>query len=296
MKSIMTTAYRNKKYRIRILQAGILTAVLFILLAAPPSVPAREDNLQLGIPLFTEDIGMTAEFVDQLKELVRPDDIIFVRNEAQGIEFLKRFEHGRIAVTSYSLAGLREGLDLLTANKIKAHYLCYSPHLRPDSPTPVAEEQNLLWAVQEARDLARKKSMQLIVISDAARGLSAYGPKLARLADMVGIDFQQWQKLPTDEFRTRALAIIRSMRSENPDIKILAQMSTIPPTGDVTFQGIRIFMAADIETMHAMFTLIAEDIDCLAFSIKTEREGLSLFMKFLKTIRPPAADSRETAE
>lgn len=238
----------------------------------------------LGIPLYSEDSRPEPGFVAMLNEYLSEDDIVFVRKSPTVLALLKGLQKAKVSIIRQSFGALVEDLQFLKSNGVRVDYVCYNPEGWQTSHTPLAELENLDAAVKKAGAFAEDHGARLIVVPDHT--VFEANPRIAVHGGIFAYQFQRWQLLSDLEFRGRVQEITERIRRENPGVKIIAQLSTNPPTGGRNEDGSKELMPVTADQIISKVQSIRDLVDGVGFLVFGESNGHKRLQEVLAKLRP----------
>ncbi len=260
---------------------------LSVALAWAPSVWGGESATNrpfiLGIPLYSEDSRPEPEFVAMLNAYLSEDDIVFVRKSPTVLALLKDVQKARVSIIRQSFAALQDDLLYLKSNGVRVDYVCYNPEGWRTSHTSPEELEDLEAAVKKVRGFADEHGARLIVVPDHT--VFEANPRIAAGSGIFAYQFQRWQLLGDLEFRTKVQEITARIRRENPGIRIIAQLSTNPPTGGREEDGSKELMPVSADQILSKVQSIRDLVDGVGFLVFGEGDGHRRLQEFLAKFR-----------
>ena len=246
---------------------------------------SSNEKLSIGVPLFTGNAPVGEDFIVRLNEVLRPDDILFVRGGPQDVQLLEKVKRGKVAVVRQSTAELKTALEYVRARNIKVDYLCYNPEAGKAGRTPQEEKDNPVRAVKDASRLAQMSGLGLIIATDTSVTLLAYGAEMAEYADIIVIQLEKWQLGTDEDLHNLVSRTVRWLKTGNPRISIFAQFSTHPPAGR-EISGDKEHAVSGAENMLNKVKSIEGLIKGTFVLLKVEDRGYERFFEFSGLLRP----------
>ncbi|MEW6352478.1 MAG: hypothetical protein AB1646_25800 [Thermodesulfobacteriota bacterium] len=239
----------------------------------------------LGIPLYFADSRMEADDIAFLRRFLTDRDILFFRGAPSRNLYARHVRIANTAVIRQSLSDLRRDANAMLQAAIPLDYLCYNPEVWPTSHTPPEEKADLVAATRRARALSRQLNVKLIVVPDTKHTLPLHGKALAALADAFGIQLQAFQLDYPEPFREKTRQLVRIVRSGNPSVPIIAQLSTNPPTGLWDGKTGKVLRPMSPEEIKRRVDAIRDLVDGFGFLLFKGDDGVSRFRNFIELER-----------
>lgn len=250
----------------------------------PTPVILEEETFRLIVPLFSADGELTPEYVSQLNGLLNDDDIIALRAKPQALKLLKECKKGKVCIIRQSLADIQKDAEFLIENSIRFHYICYNPEVFENSRTPKEEIENVVESTKKAAELAKRHGAQLILIPDSWETLPKFGAEMAKYADIFAIQCQRWQLMPDKEFRAKIAELVAVVRKGNPNVPVIAQLSTAPPALERTNQG-KDYTPQTADQLAAKLDCIRDLFDGVGSLVFKPGDGFEQFKGFVSRVR-----------
>ncbi|UCD34864.1 MAG: hypothetical protein JSU90_11330 [Nitrospiraceae bacterium] len=283
--TVCSEQYGKAHAAARITAAVLLLAFSCLAFSTGSGTANDETSFRLAIPLYAEDGPLPHGFTGKLKDLLRPEDILFVRG-GEEIPLVQALDRGKVALVSPSLEGLEKGLTLLLSRNVRVDFLCYSPDALSKGDTPQEEKDDPRGAVKKARALAQEHGLGLILSPDTSVTLLAFGADMAPHADIFMVQLQRWQLFERETFMNMAERTIWWVRKGSSDVPVFAQLSTNPPVHRKA--GIRDGMVpASADDMMERVRALENRTSGAAFLLYTADNGPDRFLEFLRMLRPP---------
>jgi hypothetical protein len=201
--------------------------------------------------------------VNTFRSYLNTNDYIIAKPNAQNLKFvfqlpgLKGVEYFSLDEIKTNAAGLKSmGVNFISYD-IEPEY---SPS--SDMADPVA-------SVKSASDIVHKAGLLFMVSTTRNLDLQ-YASQFAPFADIYNPQGQALQSSPS-EYASFYKDITAKIRTANPHIKILAQVSTL---------------RGDLQSMQQSFSLVAPYVDGVIFWYGTTPEQLMLIKQFLNWLKP----------
>lgn len=246
----------------------------------------RASELRLIVPLYVADAPTPPELVATLNRRLADRDLVAIKGTRAVMDFARGLAPGHRIVIRQSLADLERDAGTLAAAGIAFDYLCYNPEIFPTSHTPAGEKDNPVAAARDARALADRLGVQLMIVTDSFKTLPAHGAGMAVHADLFGVQLQRWQTLPVAEFRAQAAELIAPLRQANPSLVVIGQLSTNPPAGAPGEDGAKVLAAPGVDELAERVESLADLVDGISFLLYSENGGLDRFAALLGRLRP----------
>lgn len=233
------------------------------------------------IPLWARDSAIEPAYVAQWNNYLKDDDIICVKGKPAIIRLLKEIKKGKKAIIRQSIADIEKDIEFLKTEGIEFDYICYNPEDWPTSHTPEEEKKDVVSAVKKVSAIAKKHGVGLIIVTDTKKTLPKHGAEMAQYADIFAIQFQDYQFLPNNEFRKKVVEAVSIIKRDNPNMPIIAQISTNPPKRGVKSKS-KNETPVTVDEMLSKVSAIEDLIDGVAFLLSKEGEGVERFKEFLQ--------------
>ncbi len=250
------------------------------------SSAGQDEELSIGVPLFTGEAPVGEDFIVRLNDVLRPDDILFVRGGPAFVELLRKVKRGRVAIVRQSIAALKEDLEYLRSRDIQVAYLCYNHEAGKASLTPQEEKDDPVRAVRDASRLAQMNGLKLIVSPDTSTTLLAYGAEMAGYADILVMQLEQWQRGTEEDLQSLVRRTVRWLKMGNPDIIMYAQFSSHPPAGRNVSDKKEEHADAGAEDMLRKVKSVEGMIKGAIVLLKDGDAGRDRFFEFSALLRP----------
>lgn len=273
----------SKRIGLVLLVITVIAPCLFLTYTAHGGVKKK---LRLGISLYAVDVPkLEPSYVSRLSKYLIDDDIIFIKGKPVTKELIKEIKKGKVAIIRQSLADIEKDIKFMDSNEIKFDYLCYNPEAYASSHTPQEEKKDIVEAVKNARKLADKHKVRLIIVTDSKITLQRFGSQIAKYADIFVVQLQSYQLLPDKEFIEKTVGFINIVKEGNPNIPIIAQLSINPPSLKNP-KGIgKVYVPSMVEDILHKVSVISNYIDGVGFLLFKEDDGFNRFEELIQNIR-----------
>lgn len=264
----------------------VITVIVPCLILTYSAHGGVKKKLRLGISLYAVDVPkLEPAYVSQLSKYLIDDDIIFIRGKPETKELIIEIKKGKVAIIRQSLADIEKDIKFMDSNGIKFDYLCYNPEAFASSHTPQEEKKDIVEAVKNARKLAEKHKVGLIVVTDSKITLPRFGSQMAKYSDIFVVQLQSYQLLPDKEFIKKTVGLINIVKQSNPHIPIIGQLSINPPSLKRSKGLGKVYVPSTVDDILHKVSVISDYIDGIGFLLFKEDDGFNRFEELIQNIR-----------
>jgi len=228
-----------------------------------PEQLAGLENLKIAIGLHRQDEK------DFLNQNLSQDDIILIetgKTDLLDLEMSSQKGFISKSISELTTAPHRSG-------QLQFNYLIYNPS-DDDAKNSSTLMSNISYLHQRTRSMSQKLG---IIINQEI--ITQAGYNFAQFTDLIIVKTGEWQIRGVEEYEKNIIPLIERIKKVNPDVWVLAEVSSLPKDGDVANR-----QATASEMTRVLRGL--KDIADGAF-ITYSPSTVEVMKEFISSIRPP---------